>query len=78
MNKRRVPGFTAEYSTSSVSSDFHAAFVAASTATRNGVRLQMRICAGMNEDSWSPEVACRAHCYVTKRGAALRACLNEC
>ncbi len=46
MNKSGVPGFTAEYSTSSVSSDFHAAFVAASTATRNGVRLQMRICAG--------------------------------
>jgi len=46
MNKSGVPGFTAEYSTSAVSSDVHAAFVAASTATRNGVRLQMRICAG--------------------------------
>jgi hypothetical protein len=78
MNKFRAPGFTAEYSTSSVSSDFQAAFVAASTATRNGVRPQMSICTDINEDSWSPEVACRAHCYVTKRGAALRACLNEC
>jgi hypothetical protein len=78
MNRLRTPGFTAEYSAGSVHSGFRAAFVAASAATGREVRPQMSLYQIMNEDSWSPEVACRAHCYVTKKGAALRACLNEC
>ena len=73
-----MPGFTAERSIKPAHGRFgavtYAAFVSAAE-----VRPQMQIC---HRDSQGDLIcvnpACRLHCYLTKKGAALQACLDDC
>ena len=78
MNAIKMPGFTAERSIQPAHGRFRTVAYA-SFASAAEVRLQMLICHRDSEgDLVCVDPACRLHCYLTKKGAALRACLDDC
>jgi hypothetical protein len=78
MNTTKIPGFTAERSIKPAHGRFRAvAYVSFVSAA--DVRLQMQICHRDSEGNLvCVNPTCRLHCYLTKKGAALRACLDDC
>jgi hypothetical protein len=78
MNTIRMPGLTAETSVYSANRDFQSALSAVRGAPVAEIRPQRIICSHENDVWTCVDTTCRLHCYQTKKGAALRACLEDC
>ena len=77
MNTVSMPGFTAERSMQPAQGQFRA--VAFDTYGRGEeVIPQKMICTNQDGVLMCVNPTCRQHCYISKKGAALRACLDDC
>ncbi len=77
MNTVSMPGFTAERSMHTAQGQFQAAVFDAYVPGA-GVIPQKIICTRQDGVLMCIDPACRQRCYVSKKGAALRACLDDC
>jgi hypothetical protein len=78
MNTVSMPGFTAERSMRAASRQYQAFALDASYASGARVIPQKIICTRRDGVLTCVNPKCRLQCYQTKKGADLRACLDDC
>lgn len=77
MNTVSMPGFSAERSIRTAQAQFQAVVFDAYVPGA-GIIPQKIICTRQNGVLMCINPTCRQHCYVSKKGAALQACLDDC